>query len=120
MKNSITFNVFFIETFLFAYLERQKFLSMHIVLLVEDKGCLKKPHLLIFEFPSFQCIFNQVHTRACVPKKQLYKECFMLFHIVTTQPNINLIKFRLRLDIIIKPNPPHPTTQTIQASYLGD
>ena len=28
--------------------------------------------------------------------------------IVTTQPNINLTQLRLRLDIIINPNPPHP------------
>ena len=32
-----------------------------------------------------------------------------LNNIVTTQPNINLTQLRLRLDIIIKPNPPHPT-----------
>ena len=29
-------------------------------------------------------------------------------HIVTTQPNNNLTLTWLRLDIIIKPNPPHP------------
>ena len=36
-----------------------------------------------------------------------------LVYIVTTQPNINLTQLRLRLDIIIKPNPPHqPPIQT--------
>ena len=42
--------------------------------------------------------------------------------VVTTQPNINLTQLRLRLDRIIKPNLPNPTptTQTTQASYLGD
>ena len=44
--------------------------------------------------------------------------------IVITQPNNNptqqqLNLTQLRVDIIIKPNPPYPT-QTIQASYLGD
>ena len=34
---------------------------------------------------------------------------FNILYIVTTQPNINLTQLRLRLDIIIKPNPPHPT-----------
>ena len=36
---------------------------------------------------------------------------FYVYSIVKTQPNINLSQLRLRLDIIIKPNPLHPTYQ---------
>ena len=39
--------------------------------------------------------------------------------IVKTQPHINLTEFRLRLDISVKPNPPHPPYTSVESRILS-
>ena len=79
---------------------------------------------LRIDFPQLSCFWSQISMDSTLIMKRLFKLVFFILYIlnqnvyiVATQPNLT----RLRLDTIITPNlPTPPSTQTIQASCLGD